>query len=64
MRSNVDFDTQRQRALTDRIGPDLLVPPTESETARLRSVRAQVKEKTNVDVRDDVVLDWLRRRES
>lgn len=63
MRSNVEFDTQRQRALADRVGPAIQVPATNNETARLRSVKAQVKEKTNVDLRDDVVLAWLRRRE-
>ncbi|MCV7289223.1 hypothetical protein H7J87_28245 [Mycolicibacterium wolinskyi] len=63
MRSNVEFDTQRQRALADRVGPAIQVPDTSNENARLRSVKAQVKEKTNVDLREDVVLAWLRRRE-
>lgn len=57
----MEFDTARQRVLADRIGPSVRVPQTDSETGKLRSVKAQVKEKTNVSLRDDVALAWLRR---
>jgi hypothetical protein len=55
----VDFNTARQRAIVDRIGPSVKVFPAPDEAARLRSVKAQVKEQTNFDVRDDIVRGWL-----
>ncbi len=56
----MEFNTSRQRALAKRVGPVVKVPNSGSESARVRSVKAQVKEMTNVDLRDDIALAWLR----
>lgn len=46
--------------LTERLKSLVSVPTTGDETAAVRSVKAQYKEKTNVDLRDDVALKWVR----
>lgn len=55
------FDERRQRALIERLG-DAIEIPRDDEVAASRSVRAQVKEKTNVDISDDVALWYIRNR--
>ncbi len=55
------FDTDRQRAAAQRIGPSLKVPGHGSEDGRVRSIKAQVKEKTNISLGEEVALEWLRR---
>ncbi len=57
----MDFSTDRQRAAAERIGPSLQVPRQANETGRVRSIKAQVKEMTNIDLSEDVALEWLRR---
>jgi hypothetical protein len=47
-------------ALADRLRTIVTVPADMSEEAALRSVKAQYKEKTNVDLRDDVARGWVR----
>ncbi|MGV0834037.1 hypothetical protein [Mycolicibacterium thermoresistibile] len=49
-----------RHSLTQRLKALVSVPKTGDETAAVRSVKAQYKEKTNVDLRDDVALEWVR----
>lgn len=49
-----------RHALTKRLKALVAVPSTGTETAAVRSVKAQYKEKTNVDLRDDIALEWVR----
>lgn len=56
----MNLSTDRQRVLAHRIGPSLNVPRQSSEAGRIRSVKAQIKEKTNISLSEGVVLEWLR----
>ncbi|EHI11710.1 hypothetical protein [Mycolicibacterium thermoresistibile] len=55
--STAEVDRQ---ALIKRLKSLVTVPMTGDETAAVRSVKAQYKEKTNVDLRDEVALEWVR----
>jgi hypothetical protein len=58
----VDVSTAEvdRQALIKRLKSLVTVPMTGDETAAVRSVKAQYKEKTNVDLRDEVALEWVR----
>jgi hypothetical protein len=55
------FDDAGQRAVITRLGDSIKVPESD-ESAASRSVRAQVKELTNIDISDDVALWCVRSR--
>lgn len=55
------FDDRRQRAVVEKLGDAISIPPAD-EVGAMRSVRAQVKEMTNIDISDDVALWCVRTR--
>jgi hypothetical protein len=55
----IKYGDENQRAVIERLGDSIKVPHSDEEAAS-RSVRAQVKELTNIDISNEVAL-WCER---